>query len=143
MTLYTVPTRFDTEEPFDHEFVKQGETLFLGPGSAARLVATFLDDPDAELLVIHTRVLQSFVKRLSAHSRLRVKFPQYQRSVVLDFPLAGASEALIPLAQECGVPAAEGTALFLDADGAPYATLTQMLQDDTWLARTAQSSKDQ
>ena len=124
-----IPVRFDDDEPFEEHFVEQGDVMFL---TMSPLILRLLPE---EVEPIQKRILHMFVKNLADGNRLRMKFPQHQGSVVLDFPLAGSKDALLATVQGCGVTAAEGTKAFLDAHGAPYATLVDMLMDETWRSR--------
>lgn len=126
---YGIPVRFDDDEPFEEHFVEQGDVMFL---AASPLIRRYLPE---EIKSIQKRILHMFVKNLADGNRLRMKFPQRQESVVLDFPLSGSKDALLAIVQGCGVAAAEGTKAFLDARGAPYATLADMLMDETWRSR--------
>lgn len=142
---YRMPLRWDTKEPLDEEFMEHRGVLFLDPWMG-RVLRKFLPETtDEEIRELDARSRQIFAKRLADHARLRIKFPQRQQPVVLDFPLAGAAEKLLALARGCGVSAApeKGADAFLDANGQPYDTLARMLEDDTWLSREAQWSGDQ
>ena len=130
--LFNIPMRFDNDEPREEQLSKQGHVLFLtNPLLTLAVEGKPLFTPD-ESLEITGRVTQIFVKKLAAHDRLRIRFPQYQQSIVLDFPLTGALSALLKLASECKIPAAGGTGAFVDSDGNEYATLIDMLNDKTW-----------
>ena len=124
-----IPVRFDDDEPFEEHFVEQDDVMFL---AMSPLIRKLLPE---EVEPIQKRILHIFVKNLADGNRLRMKFPQHQGSVVLDFPLAGSKDALLATVQGCGVTAAEGTKAFRDAHGEPYATLADMLMDETWRSR--------
>lgn len=128
-TYYSIPVRFDDDEPGEEHFVEQDDVMFL---AAAPVLLRYLPEKAEP---IHKRVLHRFVKSLSDGRRLRMKFSQQHGTVVLDFPLAGSKPALLAIVQECGIAAAEGTKAFLDAQGEPYATLADMLMDTTWRSR--------
>jgi len=133
---FEVPVRFDSDDPSNEELTEQGDVMFL-TSAAARLIAKYADDPAELLEQVNRRMRHIFVKKLAERSRLRIKFPQHQGPVVLDFPLTGAKEALLEVARGCGIPAEEGTAAFVDAEGNPYGTLADMLMDETWSGRRA------
>ena len=124
-----IPIRFDDDEPFEEHFVEQDGVMFLA--MSPLLLRLLPEDVES----IQKRILHMFVKSLADGNRLRMKFAQHQGSVVLDFSLAGSKDALLATVQGCGVAAAEGTKAFVDAHGAPYATLADMLMDETWRSR--------
>ena len=130
---YGIPARFDDDEPIEEHFVEQDDVMFLAmsPLSFRLLSESLPEDVDS----IQKRILHMFVKRLADGSRLRMKFPQYKGPVVLDFPLDGSNDALLATVEGCGIAAAEETKAFVDAQGKPYATLADMLMDETWRSR--------
>ena len=118
VTRYHFPVRFDDGTPSEKEFTAQSNVLFL---SVSML-------PSARGFLLH-----SFVKSFAEGSRVRMKFPEYGGDVILDFTMAGAKDALLELAKGCGIAGlAEGT-VYVDAEGKPYETLADMLEDETWL----------
>ena len=133
---FEVPVRFDSDEPSNEELTEQGNVMFL-TSAAARLIAKYSDDPGGLIEQVNRRMRQIFVKKLADRSRLRIKFPQHQGPVVLDFPLTGAKNALLEVARGCAIPTEGGTRAFVDAEGKPYHTLADMLMDETWSGRMA------
>ena len=131
---YTIPVRFDDNEVSEEEFTEQDNMLFLS-SAVARLIAKLADSPnegqgdDASKGYKHI-----FVKKLADHSRLRIKFPQHKGDVVLDFTLVGAKDALLEAVNGCQVAASDAPA-FVDDDDNSYATLADLVLDDTWLQR--------
>ena len=126
---YGILVRFDDDEPIEEHFVDHNGVMILE--MSPLLLRSLPEDVES----IQQRILHMFVKDLADGNRLRMKFPQHNGAVVLDFPLTGAKDALLATVQGCGIAAAEGTKAFLDAHGAPYATLADMLMDETWRSR--------
>lgn len=120
-TEYQFRMRFDSYKPENLRFSEQNDVLFL----------------DAR-----QRGKQIFVKKLASASRLLIRFPQFRRPVDLDFPLSGAKESLISLANKCKTKIAAGSAKFRDNDGKKYGSFVDMLEDVTWVDRYSAWNKN-
>ena len=129
--LFDISMRFYDDEPREEQMSKQGDVLFLTNPLQTLTVGGKLLFTPGESSEITGRTTQIFIKKLADHARLSIKYPQYQQSVVLDFPLTEALDALLKLAGQCNIPAAGGTGAFVDSEGNEYSTLSDMLNDKT------------
>ena len=129
-TIYDIPVRLDDGEVRELQFTEQGDTLFLVCPPVICDLLLEMGDLEGRNDV-ETRNSHIFLRGLSTHNRLRVKFPQYKGNVTLAFPLEGALHTLVHIARECGITSPGDTAAFVDAAGTPYETLADMLADES------------
>ena len=129
--FFAMDLRFDGGEAKKTHFVRQQHVMFLSPSPLMVELAKY---DKRGVAGIRAQQQQVFIKMLAAHRQLRVSFPHVDGSLVLKFPLNGAKEVLLTLAEHCGIHAAAGSE-FQDAEGKAYSTLVDMLRDDSWLSR--------
>ena len=129
--FYAMDLRFDDGDAKKAHFVRQQHVMFLNPSPLMVELEKF---DKRGLAGIRAQQQQVFMKMLAEHDQLRILFPHMKGSLVLEFPLSGATEVLLTMAEHCGIHAAAGSE-FQDAEGKAYSTLVDMLRDDSWLSR--------
>ena len=129
------PVRFDSHPPEDAYFHYDPETGSLLRAYNPESLDLLSSLGHQSVLQVIRRSDQIFAKRLTINSKIRVRLPQYLTPTTLRFPLAGAKDAILAVANGCGTKVEGGTHAFIDERGIPYNMFSEMLLDQGWGSR--------